>query len=64
MKRLPLTAQITLIFIAAFLITSILLSVFITRRLDNLYENNIYEKLEAEARVIRLANDLGDYQPG
>ncbi len=62
MKRLSLATQITLIFIAAFILTSLLLGVFITRRLDNLYENTIYEKLEAEAKAIRFAQNKKNYE--
>lgn len=62
MRRLSLFAQITIIFIAAFIITSLLLGVFITRGLDNIFENTVYERLEAEGKSIRLAGVRDTYE--
>jgi len=62
MKKLSLTAQITIIFTLAFLLTSVHLGIFIPRRLDSLYENTIYEKLEAEGKAIRLAQRKKEYE--
>lgn len=62
MKRLKLSYQITIIFIVAFLITSILLGVFITRGLDNIYEDNIFERLEAFGKALRLSPDISLYE--
>ena len=63
MKKLSLATQITIIFIAAFILTSLLLGVFITRRLDSLYENTVFEKLEAEGKAIRFAQNRKNYEP-
>lgn len=62
MKKLSLAAQITIIFTLAFLLSSLLLGFFIPRRLDDLYENTIYEKLEAEGKAIRLAQRKKEYE--
>lgn len=62
MKKLKLSHQITIIFIVAFLITSALLGVFITRRLDSIYEDNVFERLEAFGKSLRLAHDISSYE--
>ncbi len=63
MKRLPLAAQISIVFIIATLITNISLSIFATGRLDSVYETRIYENLEAEAKAIRLVSRGKEYIP-
>ncbi len=62
MRKLKLSYQITIIFIAAFIITSILLGVLITRRLDSIYEDNIFGRLESFGKVVRLARDISSYE--
>ncbi len=63
MKRLPLAAQISIVFILATLVTNLSLSFFVTGRLDSLYQNRIYENLEAEAKAIRLVSRGEEYIP-
>ena len=62
MRKLSLVTQISIIFIVSFVITSIILAVFITRRLDHLYEDTVFDKLEAEAKAIRLTQDEESYE--
>ena len=62
MRKLKLSYQITIIFLIAFIVTSILIGVLITRRLDNVYENSIYDRLEAFGKAIRLARDISSYE--
>ncbi len=61
MRKLSLVTQISIIFIISFVVTSLILAVFITRRLDHLYEDTVFDKLEAEAKAIRLTKDDGNY---
>ncbi|MCK5811618.1 MAG: HAMP domain-containing histidine kinase [Clostridiales bacterium] len=62
MKKKGLSFQITLVFLVAFIITSLLLGVLITNRLDGFYKNSIYERLEAEGKALKQNQDLSDYQ--
>jgi two-component system sensor histidine kinase CssS len=62
MKKLSLVTQISIIFIVSFLITSLILAIFITRRLDHLFEDTVFDKLEAEAKAIRLTQDKQNYE--
>lgn len=61
-KSFSLAAQITVIFTAAFILTSLLLGVLITRRLDSIYEDTVYERLEAETKSVRLSQRNGEYE--
>lgn len=62
MRKLSLSLQITLVFLAAFILTSILLGTLITRRLDNVYENNIYDSLEAEGKALKQTQNKSEFQ--
>ncbi len=62
MRKVGLSFQITLVFLVAFIVTSLLLGVLITNRLDEFYENSIYERLEAEGKALKQNQDLSDYQ--
>ncbi|MCK5129391.1 MAG: HAMP domain-containing histidine kinase, partial [Clostridiales bacterium] len=62
MRRLKLSYQITIIFLVAFIITSVLIGILITRRLDNVYEENVYDRLETFGKAIRLARDISTYE--
>ena len=46
MRRIKLSYQITIIFVVAFLLTSLLLGVLIVRRLDSTYEDSVFDRLE------------------
>lgn len=58
MRRIKLSHQITIIFLVSFIITSVLLGVFITRRLDDVYEDSIFERLESFGKSLRQDVDL------
>jgi two-component system, OmpR family, sensor histidine kinase CssS len=62
MKKSSLSAQITFVFLASFIITSIILGIFITRRLDSIYENNVYERLEAEGKALKETQDISKFE--
>lgn len=62
MKKIGLSVQITLVFFAAFIVTSLLLGILITNRLDGFYENSIYDSLEAEGKALKQNQDLSNYQ--
>jgi len=61
MKKASLSLQITLIFIGAFIFTSIILGVLITNRLEGVYEDNIYDKLEGEGKTLKQVEKIGEY---
>ncbi|MBN2852532.1 MAG: HAMP domain-containing histidine kinase [Clostridia bacterium] len=61
MKKAGLSLQITMVFLVAFILTSVLLGVLITRRLDNVYENNVFESLEAEGKALKQSQRKTDY---
>jgi len=58
MKKFKLSYQITLVFLVSFILTSILLGILITNRLDGVYENNIFEKLESAGKDLRLSQNI------
>jgi len=58
MKKFKLSYQITLVFLVSFILTSVLLGILITNRLDGVYENNIFEKLESAGKDLRLSQNI------
>lgn len=62
MRKISLSLQITLVFLTAFILTSILLGILITSRLDDVYVNNVYESLEAEGKALKQTQDISNYQ--
>ncbi len=62
MKKMGLSVQITLVFFVAFIVTSLLLGILITNRLDEFYENSVFESLEAEGKALKQNQDLSNYQ--
>ena len=61
--KLTLAKQITIIFIAAFIITTVMLGIFLTRNLNDIYENTMYDSLEAEGKTIRFFINTQEYNP-
>jgi len=61
--RLNLSKQITIIFLSAFIITLILLGVFLSKRLGIIYESVIYDNLEAEGKTLSLYLNDDNYMP-
>ena len=59
MKYLRLSVQITLVFVAAFIITSVLVVVAVTKSAETLFENIVYQRLEAEGKTVALSSDSG-----
>jgi len=62
MKKLRLSIQITLVFLAAFILTSALVVFSVTRSVQSIYEDIVYQKLEAEAKAIAQASDAEAFQ--
>lgn len=62
MKKRRLPTQITILFLLSFILTSFLLAFLITNGLDNVYENNIYERLEAEGKALKQTQDMKTYE--
>jgi len=61
--KMTLSKQITIIFVSAFLITLILLSIFLNQSLLVIYENVIYNRLESEGKTISLYFNSSNYTP-
>lgn len=61
-RNKSLSTQITIIFIAAFIITSLILGGLIIRGLGNVFEYTIYKNLESEGKALRLAQDKKNYE--
>ena len=62
MRKLSLTAQVTIIFITAFLITSAILPFVLVRRLDSIFESNVFDKLESKTNDLKKEKIIADYQ--
>ena len=54
MKRFPLSRQITLIFIASFTVTNLLIAIQVARTIKEVYREQIYDMLDAEAKAVCL----------
>ena len=65
MKRLNLSLQIAIIFLIAYLITYALLAIIIVSRLDEIYEHNIFDQLESDAKELASLESIqtGDIDP-
>lgn len=63
MRRFSLGKQIAFIFILAFVLTTLIVGLLVTRSLNNAYRARLYESLEAEGKAIRVAQDIEAYQP-
>ncbi len=63
MKKLPLLAQITLLFFISISAACALLTVLTLRQLDATYENAVFQSLQSEAKSLRLSENTADYQP-
>lgn len=59
MKRFPLSRQITLIFIASFTVTNLLIAIQVARTIKEVYREQIYDMLDAEAKAVCLV-DVGE----
>ncbi|MDD4189444.1 MAG: HAMP domain-containing sensor histidine kinase [Eubacteriales bacterium] len=62
MKKISLSFQITLVFLTAFILTSVLLGILITSRLDDVFVNNVYESLEADGRAMKQTSDISNFE--
>lgn len=62
MRKIKLSHQIAIIFLLSFIITSVLLDVFIIRRLDDVYEDSIFKRLESFGKSLRQKVDISSLE--
>ncbi len=62
MKNLKLSIQVTLVFIAAFVITSVLVAFAVTRSTESIYEDIVYQKLEAQGKAVAQSSRLASFE--
>lgn len=62
MKNLRLSIQVTLVFIAAFIITGVLVIFAVTKSAENIFEDIVYQRLEAEGKAIAQTSDAAGFQ--
>jgi|GEM_PF-1890321 len=64
-RRIKLSAQIIIIYAAAFLLTGALAGMMIVNGLDDVYLDRLYSGLEAEGKALRMTERFDDsYEPG
>ncbi|MEX1308499.1 MAG: HAMP domain-containing sensor histidine kinase [Eubacteriales bacterium] len=62
MKYLKLSVQITLVFVAAFIITSVLVVIAVTKSTESLFEEIVYKRMETEGKAIAQYSDVDGFE--